>query len=250
MAGRDGFDFSFSGLKTALRLRAGRRPAEADRADLAASYQAGDRALAGRSHRRRPGRRPATTRSRWSAEWPQTAPCARRSASAARRSASGYRAAPLALCSDNAAMIASAARFTRPCPIPSISAGTPTRASPGERPGGCLRGAALPSLRRGEGAASARAGQARIRPRRGGHQRRPGAGGGLPRADPGGLPSKGARRSSTASTRWSSNAASAVPQSPPDHGHLCGAESPCQGVGYTGLWHVTNVRNQGGVVDL
>ena len=50
MAGREGFDFSFSGLKTALRVATGREPAETRRADLAASYQrAIVRSLVGRT---------------------------------------------------------------------------------------------------------------------------------------------------------------------------------------------------------
>jgi N6-L-threonylcarbamoyladenine synthase len=74
-----GFDFSFSGLKTALLYAVRDLPAEAlerRRGDLAASYQ---RAIA-------------------------TLP--------------GATLAPLALCTDNAAMIASAARYAAPIPFP------------------------------------------------------------------------------------------------------------------------------------
>ena len=104
-----GLDFSFSGLKTAL-LYAVRELApaelEARRADLAASYQraivralverveaAGGRARRDRRRRRGELRAP-------------------------RRAARTRVAAPLALCTDNAAMIASAARYVEPVPYP------------------------------------------------------------------------------------------------------------------------------------
>jgi len=107
-----GLDFSFSGLKTAL-LYATRElePAELERrrADLAASYQrAIVRALVGRT--------------REAAE--QTG--AKRIAvvggvaanSELREAISGAALAPLPLTTDNAAMIASAARFVEPVPYP------------------------------------------------------------------------------------------------------------------------------------
>jgi N6-L-threonylcarbamoyladenine synthase len=107
-----GLDFSFSGLKTALLYATrGLDPGEleARRADLAASYQhAIVSALAGRV--------------REAAE--QTG--AKRIAvvggvaanSELREELAGAALAPLALATDNAAMIASAARFTEPVPYP------------------------------------------------------------------------------------------------------------------------------------
>jgi N6-L-threonylcarbamoyladenine synthase len=103
-----GLDFSFSGLKTALLYRVrGLDPAELDerRADLAASYQrAIVRALVERV-RAAAGDRIAVVggvaaNSELRAALPEAA------------------LAPLELCTDNAAMIASAARFTDPVPYP------------------------------------------------------------------------------------------------------------------------------------
>jgi N6-L-threonylcarbamoyladenine synthase len=100
-----GLDFSFSGLKTALLYAVRELGAEAERrqADLAASYQAAIvRALAGRA-------RQAAAETRLE----------RIAVVGGVAANSGLRAAlqdavfaPLALCTDNAAMIASAARFT------------------------------------------------------------------------------------------------------------------------------------------
>jgi N6-L-threonylcarbamoyladenine synthase len=117
MAGRDGFDFSFSGLKTALRLAAGPRPAEADRADLAASYQ---RAIVRSLVVRTAAALEATGHNTLALVGGVAANGALREALGERCAALGvrYRAAPLALCSDNAAMIASAARFTPAVPYP------------------------------------------------------------------------------------------------------------------------------------
>jgi N6-L-threonylcarbamoyladenine synthase len=101
-------DFSFSGLKTAL-LYAVRdlRPAEleARRADLAASYQrAIVRALAGR-----------TVEAAETLGFERVAIVGGVAAnSELRASLPGAAAAPLELCTDNAAMIASAARFAEP----------------------------------------------------------------------------------------------------------------------------------------
>jgi N6-L-threonylcarbamoyladenine synthase len=107
-----GLDFSFSGLKTALLYVV--RDLDADelerrRADLAASYQ---RAIV----------RALVTRTREAAE----AAAARRVAivggvaanSELRASLPEAVAAPLVLCTDNAAMIASAARFVEPISYP------------------------------------------------------------------------------------------------------------------------------------
>ncbi|HKT43603.1 MAG TPA: tRNA (adenosine(37)-N6)-threonylcarbamoyltransferase complex transferase subunit TsaD [Gaiellaceae bacterium] len=105
-----GLDFSFSGLKTAL-LYATRDLSEDElasrRADLAASYQnAIVRALVGRVREAADGKRVAVVggvaaNSELRASLPNAA------------------LAPLPLCTDNAAMIASAARFTEPVAYPS-----------------------------------------------------------------------------------------------------------------------------------
>jgi tRNA N6-adenosine threonylcarbamoyltransferase len=107
-----GFDFSFSGLKTALLYVVrdlGPEETERRRADLAASYQ---RAIV----------RALVERTQAAAE----AIGAERIAvvggvaanSELRSSLPGAALAPLALCTDNAAMIASAARFVEPIPYP------------------------------------------------------------------------------------------------------------------------------------
>ena len=110
-----GFDFSFSGLKTALlyTVRELGEEAEVRKADLAASYQ---RAIV----------RALVARTRAAAE----ALGAERIAivggvaanSELRASLSEAAAAPLELCTDNAAMIASAARYAAPIPYPSYLA--------------------------------------------------------------------------------------------------------------------------------
>src|SRR3954449_4556675 len=103
-----GLDFSFSGLKTSLLykvrgLSAGELVAR--RADLAASYQrAIVRALVGRLE---------------AAGGDRIAVVGGVAANSELRAAlPGAALAPLALCTDNAAMIASAARFTDPVPYP------------------------------------------------------------------------------------------------------------------------------------
>jgi N6-L-threonylcarbamoyladenine synthase len=107
-----GLDFSFSGVKTAL-LYAVRdlAPAELDerRADLAASYQrAIVRALAGR-----------TLEAAETLGFEQIAIVGGVAAnSELRASLPEAAAAPFELCTDNAAMIASAARFIEPAPDP------------------------------------------------------------------------------------------------------------------------------------
>jgi len=107
-----GLDFSFSGLKTAL-LYAVRDldedELEARRADLAASYQhAIVEALVGRVHEaaEQIGRDRIAIVGGVAAN------------SALRAALPEAAAAPLALCTDNAAMIASAARWTEPVPYP------------------------------------------------------------------------------------------------------------------------------------
>ncbi len=107
-----GFDFSFSGVKTALLYAVRDLEAhelEARRADLAASYQrAIVRALAGRT-----------------LEAAESLGAARiaivggvAANSELRASLPGATAAPLELCTDNAAMIASAARYVAPAADP------------------------------------------------------------------------------------------------------------------------------------
>jgi N6-L-threonylcarbamoyladenine synthase len=103
-----GLDFSFSGLKTALLYAVRDLPAtelEARRADLAASYQrAIVRALVGRLEQ--------------AAETTGLDRCAVVGGVAAnselRETLAGVEFAPLELCTDNAAMIASAARYVAP----------------------------------------------------------------------------------------------------------------------------------------
>jgi N6-L-threonylcarbamoyladenine synthase len=107
-----GLDFSFSGLKTAL-LYAVRdlsdEQLEGRRADLAASYQhAIVRALVGRVREAAD----QTVRDRIAIVGGVAAN------SALRAALPDAAAAPLALCTDNAAMIASAARWTEPVPYP------------------------------------------------------------------------------------------------------------------------------------
>ena len=107
-----GLDFSFSGLKTALLYRVRELDAEElarRRADLAASYQrAIVRALVARVREaaERTGRERLAIVGGVAAN------------SELRASLPEARAAPLALCTDNAAMIASAARFLEPIPYP------------------------------------------------------------------------------------------------------------------------------------
>jgi N6-L-threonylcarbamoyladenine synthase len=107
-----GFDFSFSGLKTALLYAVRELPAdelERRRADLAASYQ---RAIV----------RALVERARAAAADLDAARIAVVGGVAAnselRTALADAALAPLALCTDNAAMIASAARFTQAIPFP------------------------------------------------------------------------------------------------------------------------------------
>jgi N6-L-threonylcarbamoyladenine synthase len=103
-----GLDFSFSGLKTSLLYavrKLSTQELEARRADLAASYQrAIVRALVGRIE---------------AAGGDRIAVVGGVAANSELRAAlPGAALAPLDLCTDNAAMIASAARFTPPVPYP------------------------------------------------------------------------------------------------------------------------------------
>ena len=103
-----GLDFSFSGLKTALLYKVRDLPAaelEARKADLAASYQhAIVRALVERIE--------ATGAERVAVVGGVAAN------SELRAALPGAALAPLPLCTDNAAMIASAARYAEPVPYP------------------------------------------------------------------------------------------------------------------------------------
>ena len=107
----EGLDFSFSGLKTALlyKVRDLGDEAESRTADLAASYQeAIVRALAEQ-----------TARAAEEEGLETIAVVGGVAANSALRAAlPGARFAPLALCTDNAAMIASAARYGRSLPYP------------------------------------------------------------------------------------------------------------------------------------
>ena len=129
MSGR-GLDFSFSGLKTALVYRVrelgrggGRARARRPRGVLPARDRrpARGEAGAGREVRRveRGGARRRRRRER-------RAPRAARSSSATRRLR--LKLVPLELCTDNAAMIASAARFVEPIPYPDYLGSMPSRA--------------------------------------------------------------------------------------------------------------------------
>jgi N6-L-threonylcarbamoyladenine synthase len=107
-----GLDFSFSGLKTSLLYAVRELPAkelERRRADLAASYQ---RAIV----------RALVERTRQAVDETGATRVAVVGGVAAnselRASLPEAAAAPLSLCTDNAAMIASAARFTEPIPYP------------------------------------------------------------------------------------------------------------------------------------
>jgi N6-L-threonylcarbamoyladenine synthase len=107
----DGLDFSFSGLKTALlyKVRDLGDEAESRQADLAASYQqAIVRALVEQ-----------TARAAEQAGLETVAVVGGVAANSGLRAAlPGARFAPLALCTDNAAMIASAGRYGRSLPYP------------------------------------------------------------------------------------------------------------------------------------
>ena len=107
-----GLDFSFSGLKTALLYAVrdlGEEQTERRRADLAASYQhAIVRALVGRAREAVA----ATGLERIAVVGGVAAN------SALRAALPDARFAPLAYCTDNAAMIASAARYAAPFPYP------------------------------------------------------------------------------------------------------------------------------------
>jgi len=124
MRGRDSLDFSFSGLKTALVYKVrelGPEGAAAHRADLAASFEAAvveslmlkvERALDRTGSRRLAvgGGVAANSLLR------------RRIGELCAREGIALKVPPPALCTDNAAMIASAARFMEPVPYPEFLA--------------------------------------------------------------------------------------------------------------------------------
>jgi N6-L-threonylcarbamoyladenine synthase len=118
MVGREGHDFSFSGLKTALRYAVDGEPAVRERRnDLAASYQrAIVRSLVGRTMEAVD----STGHTTLAVVGGVAANSALRAAFQEACDARGVTLAlaPMELCSDNAAMIASAARFTDPVPFP------------------------------------------------------------------------------------------------------------------------------------
>jgi len=117
---RQGLDFSFSGLKTSLVYRVrdlGPGETERRRADLAASFQ---RAIVDQLATK-------LERAADSGEWPAialgggvaaNAELRERTAAVCARLELRLKLVPISLCTDNAAMIASAARFTEPIPYP------------------------------------------------------------------------------------------------------------------------------------
>jgi tRNA N6-adenosine threonylcarbamoyltransferase len=116
MVGRPGCDLSFSGLKTALRTALARDP-EAPRADLAASYQA---AIVRSLVERTSAAVEATGARTLAVVGGVARNGALRAAFAERCAELGVELAlaPPELCTDNAAMIASAARYTDPIAYP------------------------------------------------------------------------------------------------------------------------------------
>ncbi|MDP9400217.1 MAG: tRNA (adenosine(37)-N6)-threonylcarbamoyltransferase complex transferase subunit TsaD [Actinomycetota bacterium] len=112
-AGVTGLDFSFSGLKTALLYKLRELGPEAPRADLAASFQrAIVESLVTRCERalEREGLDRLALGGGVAANGPLRARAAELGAE--------LKVPPIELCTDNAAMIASAARFTRPLAFP------------------------------------------------------------------------------------------------------------------------------------
>ncbi len=115
MVGRPGHDFSFSGLKTALaravRDDGGRRPTWPRRTRRRSS----GRWSSGPPRRSRP---PAPGRWRSSAAWPGTPSCETPRRAGCDELGVRLALAPPELCTDNAAMIASAARYATPLAYP------------------------------------------------------------------------------------------------------------------------------------
>jgi len=123
VAKMSGHDFSFSGVKTALlyAVRDLGEEAEARKADLAASYQ---RALVRALVERTRSAAEATGHERIAVAGGVAAN------SELRASLPGVDFAPLELCTDNAAMIASAARYAEAVPVPGYLALDAYAASP------------------------------------------------------------------------------------------------------------------------
>ena len=120
MTREPGLDFSFSGLKTALVYRVrelGEERARAARADLAAGFQRAivDQLLAKLERALDRGDWPAVALGGGVAA---NAELRERTAALCERRGLHLKLVPLELCTDNAAMIASAARFTEPTPYP------------------------------------------------------------------------------------------------------------------------------------
>ena len=112
-----GLDFSFAGLKTALLYKVrdlGAEETRARAADLAASYEHAIVEALIDAGRARAAPRSRARGSRSAAASPRTACCA----SAALALGVGVNVPPPELCTDNAAMIASAARWVEPLPFP------------------------------------------------------------------------------------------------------------------------------------
>jgi N6-L-threonylcarbamoyladenine synthase len=119
-----GHDFSFSGVKTALLYAVrdlGEEAAEQSKADLAASYQ---RALVRALVERTRSAAEATGHERIAVVGGVAAN------SELRASLAEASLAPLELCTDNAAMIASAARYAEAVPVPGYLALDAYAASP------------------------------------------------------------------------------------------------------------------------
>src|SRR6185503_11357271 len=116
MSGKPGHDLSFSGLKTALRYALAREP-DADHADLAASYQA---AIVRSLVERTASAAVETGATTLAVVGGVARNGVLRQAFADRCRKLGIRLALVApeLCTDNAAMIASAARYTDPVAFP------------------------------------------------------------------------------------------------------------------------------------
>ena len=197
-----GLDFSFSGLKTSLVYRVrdlGAEETERRRADLAASFQRAivDQLVAklGRAAR--------------SGEWPAIALGGGVAANAELRERTealcgelGLRLklVPISLCTDNAAMIGSAARYIQPIPIPTISASMPSRLVLYGRPDCHLCDEARAGLK------AMLADGLRLRARGGEHRVRRGAARPLPRAHPGGRARRRDRLGALARRRTASGA--------------------------------------------
>jgi N6-L-threonylcarbamoyladenine synthase len=118
MVGKPGLDLSFSGLKTALRTAVATAPdLDAVRADLAAGYQ---RAIVASLVGRTMEAIAASGRDTLAVVGGVAANGELRRELDRACSKRGIRlaVAPLALCSDNAAMIASAARYAQPLAFP------------------------------------------------------------------------------------------------------------------------------------